>query len=102
MLFFNQKIILVLPDKYSLYINFATDLNYGDVRMGWTVGDTKPEENPEEKVSEFKLIKMEETEENVNPDSEKSHITARQNAFFKMEKYFYSMFEVLQKYRKTG
>lgn len=70
--------------------------------MGWTVGDKKPEENPEEKVSKYKLIKMEETEENVDPDSEKSHITARQNAFFKMEKYFYSMFEVLQKYSKTG
>lgn len=83
-------------------IYFATDLNYGDVRMGWTVGETKPEENPEEKVSEFKLIKMEEPEENVDPDSQKSHITARQNAFFKMGKYFYSMFEVLQKYRKTG
>lgn len=85
---------------YGIY--FASDLNYGDVRMGWTVGETKPEENPEEKVSEFKLIKMEETEENVDPDSQKSHITARQNAFFKMGKYFYSMFEVLQKYRKTG
>lgn len=85
---------------YGIY--FASDLNYGDVRMGWTVGETKPEENPEEKVSEFKLIKMEETEENVDPDSQKSHITARQNTFFKMGKYFYSMFEVLQKYRKTG
>lgn len=77
-------------------------LNYGDVRMGWTVADTKPEENPEEKVSEFKLIKMEEKEENVDPDSPKSHIIARQNAFFNMEKYFYSMFEVLQKYSKTA
>lgn len=51
---------------YGIY--FVLDLNYGDVRMGWIVGEIKFEENLEEKVFEFKFIKMEELEEIVDFD----------------------------------
>lgn len=77
-------------------------MNYGDVRMGWTVANPDPEENPEGEESGFKLIRLEETTENDSTNNSKSQLLARQNAFFKMEKYFYSMFEVLKKYNKTG
>ena len=77
-------------------------MNYGDVRMGWTVANPDPEENPEGEGSGFKLIRLEETTENDSTNNSKSQLLARQNAFFKMEKYFYSMFEVLKKYNKTG
>lgn len=79
-----------------------TDVNYGDVRMGWTVANPDPEENPEGEGSGFKLIRLEETTDNDSTTNSKSQLLARQNAFFKMEKYFYSMFEVLKKYNKTG
>ncbi|XP_078317997.1 uncharacterized protein LOC111120909 isoform X2 [Crassostrea virginica] len=78
------------------------NVNYGDVRMGWTVANPDPEENPEGEGSGFKLIRLEETTENDSTNNSKSQLLARQNAFFKMEKYFYSMFEVLKKYNKTA
>ncbi|XP_062619993.1 RNA exonuclease 5-like [Saccostrea cucullata] len=79
------------------------NINYGDVRMGWTVADNNPtEEQTEGMGSEFKLLNVEEPEENSRPDTPEKHIVARQKAFFRMESYFYSMFEVLQKYGLTA
>ncbi|XP_061192027.1 RNA exonuclease 5-like [Saccostrea echinata] len=78
------------------------NVNYGDVRMGWTVADNNPEEQTDGTGSEFKLLNMEEPEENDEPDTPQKHIVSRQKAFFRMERYFYSMFEVLQKYGLTA
>ncbi|XP_048764666.2 RNA exonuclease 5-like isoform X2 [Ostrea edulis] len=78
------------------------NLNYGDVRMGWTAIDSNPEEVADEKEPEFKLIKMEESDENIELNPLPKHIISRQSAFFRMEKYFNSMFEVLQKYGRTA